>query len=70
MNYKHKVNGVVQDTAPKGKKPYKLYPKIKDTPTPLVELPENATQEQVENIRLQNEEINYNNIEYMVKEYE
>jgi hypothetical protein len=80
MIYKNKFNGVVYDTeqevleaAKNSRLPrpqvQKVYPKIKDTPTALLAIPENATQEQLNQIEQQNEQIMINNIEYIIKEY-
>ena len=81
MEYKNKYNGTIYNTEQelfdfvksqniKRPKVEKVYPKIKDNPTPLLEIPENSTEEEIENIINQNEQITLNNIEYMVKEFE
>jgi hypothetical protein len=81
MNYKNKFNGVIYDTekevfeAAKNSrlprpKVQKVYPKIKDNPTALKEIPEDATEEEKQVLEAENEQITLNNIEYVVKEYE
>ena len=79
--YKHKFNGIVYDTEEEVKEAaknsrsnrprvQKLYPKIKDNAEPLLEIPEDATEEELQSIEEQNALITQNNIEYTVKEYE
>jgi hypothetical protein len=82
MNYKHKFNGILYDTEQQVKdtaiathygkrvRVQKLYPKIKDNPEHLTVVEETATEEEIEAMNIQNEQITLNNIEYTIKEYE
>ncbi|MDY0291936.1 MAG: hypothetical protein RBR02_06340 [Desulfuromonadaceae bacterium] len=81
MEYKNKFNGIIYDTEKEvfvvarnsnlqRPRVQKVYPKIKDNPTALKEIPEDATEEEVQALESENEQITLSNIEYIVREYE